>query len=168
MGMNRYADDVEPPTVVLENENGRLVVGGVDIIRNGDYNRYDHVISIISRRQLDFFLSQSEKTNWTQRHDVYEKEDAVNEDLLQLFDNIADDIHDSLLKGCSVFVHCFMGRSRSIAVTAAYLIKYGRMTTAEALLFLRRKRWIGINDGFRRQLQAYQEATGKRSSGGET
>lgn len=71
----------------------------------------------------------------------------------------ADWIHSSLTNDSSanVLVHCNWGKSRSVAIVLAYLMKINGMSLDEALAYIRSKRCIAQpNEGFMRQLKAYE------------
>ena len=60
--------------------------------------------------------------------------------------------------GENCLVHCKLGISRSAAVVIAYLIKYYKLSTDEAVDFVKSKRTsIKPNDGFMRQLYTYEK-----------
>lgn len=58
-----------------------------------------------------------------------------------------------------MLVHCAMGKSRSVAITMAYLLRqYPKQTVASALSLVRESRPIAEpNDGFMAQLELYKE-----------
>lgn len=59
----------------------------------------------------------------------------------QIIDNqVLEKIHNNLLKGNKVLVHCRMGRQRSAAIVACYLIKYHNYTCSSVINFIRNKR----------------------------
>ncbi|KAM5555268.1 hypothetical protein ABKV19_023256 [Rosa sericea] len=51
----------------------------------------------------------------------------------QHFDECFDYIEEAKRSGGSVLVHCFVGRSRSVAIAVAYLLKKHGMTIFQAL-----------------------------------
>lgn len=61
--------------------------------------------------------------------------------------------------GGGVLVHCFAGRSRSVTIILAYLMKKHRMSLSHALELVRSKRpQVGPNPGFMIQLQSFQKS----------
>ena len=78
------------------------------------------------------------------------------------FDQIADFIHNAIEneKG-KVFVHCYMGISRSTTSILAYLIKHLKWPLLKARNFVQSKRPIVYpNDGFIRQLTSFAKRHG--------
>ena len=67
-------------------------------------------------------------------------------------------------------MHCFAGVSRSATIVIAYLMQELGMSLVDAMQHVRKQRYfINPNDGFRRQLQAFQrELTLKRAQEGTT
>ncbi len=72
----------------------------------------------------------------------YNVVDAEGTDISPLFHTVCEDIHDQVAKGEKVYVHCYWGWSRSPTIVAAYLIKYHRMTTRQALFHIKKKRSV--------------------------
>ncbi|KAM0031995.1 putative phosphoric monoester hydrolase [Helianthus debilis subsp. tardiflorus] len=59
----------------------------------------------------------------------------------------------------NVLVHCFAGRSRSVTVVVAYLMKTHGMSSYEALNLVKSKRSVAApNAGFILQLQSYEKS----------
>lgn len=66
-------------------------------------------------------------------------------------------MHEAVVSGGCVLVHCNAGVSRAATVVAAYLIRHHAMTTSEALNFIKVKRpFIRPNPGFMEQLKEYE------------
>ena len=53
-------------------------------------------------------------------HVQISKADVETEDLLSVFEPVCDMIEGQLAKGKGVLVHCFLGKSRSVAIVMAY------------------------------------------------
>ncbi|KAL9237600.1 hypothetical protein vseg_012128 [Gypsophila vaccaria] len=89
---------------------------------------------------------------------VIEVADREETDLAQYFDECIDFIDEAKRSG-GVLVHCFVGRSRSVTVVLAYLIKKRGMTLSEALELVKSKRpQASPNPGFIKQLQNYEQS----------
>ncbi|KAL7251881.1 hypothetical protein ACSBR1_013684 [Camellia fascicularis] len=68
-------------------------------------------------------------------------------------------IIDTKRTGGGVLVHCFVGRSRSVTIVVAYLMKKHNMSVSEALDLVRSKRPMASpNSGFMLQLQNYEKS----------
>lgn len=73
------------------------------------------------------------------------------------FDSVADKIHSVGRKRGAVLVHCAAGVSRSASLCLAYLMKYHRVSLAEAHAWVKARRpVIRPNGGFWRQLIDYE------------
>jgi len=58
----------------------------------------------------------------------------------------------------NVFVHCQMGKSRSVSFIIAYLMKYEKMKFDEAYIYVKKIRRLAFpNIGFMRQLKEYEK-----------
>ncbi|XP_031477876.1 dual specificity protein phosphatase 1-like isoform X2 [Nymphaea colorata] len=76
-----------------------------------------------------------------------------------------DDFHykkiEAKAAGGGVLVHCFAGRSRSVTIVLAYLMKNRNMSLSEALGHVKSKRpQIAPNEGFILQLQNFEKSLG--------
>ncbi|MGH0177981.1 UNVERIFIED_CONTAM: hypothetical protein FKN15_076189 [Acipenser sinensis] len=81
------------------------------------------------------------------------------------FDSVADKIHSVGRKRGAVLVHCAAGVSRSATLCLAYLMKYHRMSLAEAHAWVKSRRpVIRPNAGFWKQLIEYERRLFGRSS----
>ncbi|CAM8932902.1 unnamed protein product [Rhodiola kirilowii] len=85
---------------------------------------------------------------------VIEVADKADTNLEQYFDECIDFIDEAKRQGGGVLVHCIMGKSRSATIVAAYLMKKHKMSSADALQYVKNKRpLIKPNRGFVSQLQ---------------
>ncbi|XP_010532705.1 PREDICTED: dual specificity protein phosphatase 1 isoform X1 [Tarenaya hassleriana] len=86
---------------------------------------------------------------------VVDKEDT---NLAQYFDDCAGFIDEAKKQGGGVLVHCFVGRSRSVTVVVAYLMKKHGMTLSQALQHVKSKRPVASpNAGFIKQLEELEK-----------
>jgi protein-tyrosine phosphatase len=88
---------------------------------------------------------------------------------LQLYDDMAEElipevlkaahfIDDAIKSGGTVFVHCAMGKSRSVSAIIMYLMHHQRMSYEESLQLIRASRPIAKpNLSYERQLKEYYE-----------
>ncbi|KAL5547720.1 hypothetical protein UlMin_002951 [Ulmus minor] len=85
---------------------------------------------------------------------VADKEDT---NLRQYFEECFEFIDEGKRVGGYVFVHCFVGRSRSVTAVVAYLMKKYRMTVSQAFEYVRSKcSRASPNVGFIRQFQEFE------------
>ncbi len=81
-------------------------------------------------------------------------EDLPSEKISDHFDNFIKFINDNIQKKNNIFVHCYMGISRSPSFIIAYLIKIKKMKYIDALNFVKSKRaQVEPNIGFEFILQ---------------
>jgi atypical dual specificity phosphatase len=91
--------------------------------------------------------------------------DMPHSPLSLYFDSIADKIHSVGRKRGAVLVHCAAGVSRSASLCLAYLMKYHRVSLAEAHAWVKARRpVIRPNGGFWRQLIDYERKLFGRNS----
>ncbi|KAK8684973.1 hypothetical protein V6N13_040985 [Hibiscus sabdariffa] len=87
---------------------------------------------------------------------VLDKEDT---DISQYFDECFNFIDEARRQGGGVLVHCFVGKSRSVTVVVAYLMKKNGMSLSEALEHVRSKRPLAApNPGFIQQLREFEKS----------
>ncbi|KAK7363709.1 hypothetical protein VNO77_05861 [Canavalia gladiata] len=88
--------------------------------------------------------------------DVADRDDV---DLKQYFNECFDFIDEAKRHGGNVLVHCFAGRSRSVTIIVAYLMKTRGMSFSEALQHVRSKRPTAYpNPGFIQQLEDFEKS----------
>ncbi|XP_070762403.1 dual specificity protein phosphatase 14 isoform X1 [Enoplosus armatus] len=161
------------PTAVprLLTENGSLLGGIAQITPNLFLSRGN----VASNRSL--LLSKGitcvvnatiELPNFNWPHMEYVKvplADMPHSPISLYFDSVADKIHSVGRKRGAVLVHCAAGVSRSASLCLAYLMKYHRVSLAEAHAWVKARRpVIRPNGGFWRQLIEYERKLFGRNS----
>ncbi|XP_057872659.1 dual specificity protein phosphatase 1 isoform X1 [Cryptomeria japonica] len=87
--------------------------------------------------------------------------DSVDTDLEQHFEECFTFIDEAKQEEGGVLVHCFAGRSRSVTIIVAYLMRTHRMSLCEALELVKSKRpQAAPNQGFLLQLQHLESCLG--------
>lgn len=107
----------------------------------------------------DPLASSKEYEGFTLKTKCITLADKSDAKLWMYLDAGADWIHDSLegYPNAKVLVHCNWGKSRSVAMVLAYLMKRKGLTLDGALAYVQSKRCIAQpNEGFMRQLKAYE------------
>nr|XP_028951475.1 dual specificity protein phosphatase 1-like [Malus domestica] len=85
--------------------------------------------------------------------------DRVCTDLKQHFDECIEYIDEAKRSGGGVLVHCFVGRSRSVTIIVAYLMKKHGMSISQALEHVKSRRpQASPNAGFISQLQSLERS----------
>lgn len=81
--------------------------------------------------------------------------DTKNENLSRHLPSAIRYIHQNLVQGKKILVHCWAGKSRSPAIVIAYLMFRYSISYEDALMLVKRKRGIvKLNSGFIKQLQS--------------
>jgi tyrosine-protein phosphatase len=62
----------------------------------------------------------------------YKIDDGVKGTIIDFLDPVSDSIHNHITNGKKIYIHCMMGRSRSVSIVIYYLMKYEKMTYDEA------------------------------------
>ncbi|XP_024025897.1 dual specificity protein phosphatase 1 [Morus notabilis] len=84
--------------------------------------------------------------------------DSQDADIKQYFDECCNFIDEAKRSGGAVLVHCIVGKSRSVTVVVAYLMKKHGMSLSEALEHVKSKRPIASpNSGFISQLMEFEK-----------
>ncbi|XP_076928949.1 dual specificity protein phosphatase 1-like [Bidens hawaiensis] len=87
--------------------------------------------------------------------DVHDREEV---DIAQFFDDCFGFINEAKRTG-GVLVHCFVGKSRSVSIVVAYLMKKHGMSFPEAMKLVKSKRPVAApNSGFVLQLKNYEKS----------
>jgi hypothetical protein len=82
--------------------------------------------------------------------------DENNQRILEYLNDAIEFIHTNREKG-NVLIHCFMGASRSVAITVAYLVRYHNLSVEEAIYKIQNLRnIININIDFYIDLEQFQ------------
>ncbi|XP_020700974.1 dual specificity protein phosphatase 1 isoform X1 [Dendrobium catenatum] len=93
---------------------------------------------------------------------IYKKIEVIDTPVTNIskyFHECFDFIDQARHAGGGALVHCFAGRSRSVTVIIAYLMKEHQMSLSQAFSLVKSKRPIvGPNSGFMTQLQNYENS----------
>jgi hypothetical protein len=127
--------------------SGKLYIGGRVALNTYKNYNIDHIITLFK------FNNKIQDV----KHEIYDIIDYDKEEFVQqlndCLDQITSSIHQSLMDGKNVCVHCKGGISRSSTVLIEYLIKYQNMGS-EALDYVKKYRPIICpNPGFYRLLK---------------
>ncbi|KAK3603777.1 hypothetical protein CHS0354_042777 [Potamilus streckersoni] len=83
--------------------------------------------------------------------------DSPDQDLTQYFHECIEFIHSARVQNKGVLVHCLAGVSRSVTITAAYIMTISTLGWRDALNAIRGARNVANpNFGFQKQLQRFQ------------
>ncbi|SZE99827.1 unnamed protein product [Blumeria hordei] len=136
--------------------NDDIFVGGVCALSRTLELRNAGITHIVSVFKSD---SRTVKDCEGFKHLTIEVDDLENENILQSFEKSGNWIESALKERGKVFVHCAMGRSRSVTTVLAYLLrKTPQLSVQEALSMLRDSYPLAEpNSGFMAQLELYRE-----------
>ncbi|KAG2727415.1 hypothetical protein I3843_01G151900 [Carya illinoinensis] len=85
--------------------------------------------------------------------------DREDTDIKQYFDESFDFIDEAKRLGGGVLVHCFVGKSRSVTIVVAYLMKKHGMSLSQALEHVKSRRPLASpNSGFISQLTDFEKS----------
>lgn len=136
--------------------NDDIFVGGVCALSRTSELRKAGITHIVSVFKSD---SRTIKDCEGFKHLTIEVDDLENENILESFEKSGNWIESALKERGKVFVHCAMGRSRSVTIILAYLLrKSPQLSVQEALSVLRDSYPLAEpNSGFMAQLELYRE-----------
>lgn len=146
---DRASNDVGKRVQLADDARGHLFIGSVDAASNEAWLTASAVRAVlnVTREAAHFFPDKL----------VYERveiADELGEAIEVHFQSAADWIHERLVAGANVLVHCMKGKSRSAAIVVNYLMTHCGMTLDAALTTLTDARpTASINDGFMLKLQ---------------
>ncbi|KAH0943112.1 hypothetical protein HID58_002749 [Brassica napus] len=137
----------------------------VRLIKVARVYRQDNVPSLIQQGlYLGSFAAASNKNALKSCNVTHILTEDTN--LEAYFDECIHFIDEAKKQGGSVLVHCFVGKSRSVTIVVAYLMKKHGMTLTQALQHVQSIRPVANpNAGFIRQLQDLEKSLqGKQES----
>jgi len=112
--------------IPLKTDVGKLYLCSRSIINYYNFYNIDHIISMVTVPKLNDVI-----------HDIYEILDDAKLDTIEKMKNIIEEvlpkIHQSIMSGNTVAVHCFAGVSRSATIVIAYLMKYENYSFEKAI-----------------------------------
>jgi hypothetical protein len=127
----RYFNDVFEANKIIEN----LWLGGITSTCNREALQNKNINLIITA-----VLGSCATFPYNFQYDRAKLKDNDSDVILPEIQRLVPIIHQELKQNKGVLVSCIKGRSRSCTIVAAYLIKYHKMTTQEALNFIKDKR----------------------------
>ena len=147
--MQKYIDDTFEASEILNN----LWLGAVSSSCNREMLHENGIETVVSA-----ILGSSAAYPFDFNYERSKLRDVEDEDIKSEFYRLLPIIHTELLNNKGMLVHCIFGKSRSASIVAAYLIKYKKMTTEEALRFIKSKRaQVSPNQSYIRQLKEFEE-----------
>lgn len=116
------------------------------------------VITAMDSEELDYYNIDGDIDFKGAAWKWLDVEDVEEEPLDIYFEYVCKAIDEVRGSGKATLVHCMAGVSRSATLAAAYLMWHYKWTAAQALAFLKERRpVVDPNEGFRRQLAAWEE-----------
>lgn len=137
---------------------GGLWIGNIfdaNNINSLKLSKINHVLTIIDDQEKIDILKKLYKTNGI-THKVIIACDIEVIKLRPFYEEAISFIKSGLENG-NIMVHCMGGMSRSVSMVIAYLLKTTGGDYMDLLRQIKQKRFIMVNDGFAKELKAYQE-----------
>jgi protein-tyrosine phosphatase len=132
--------------------DGFLFLGNRECLANeGELKRLgiDHVLSVISTTDENSI----NVPQWTQHLRLHAL-DSCKEDITKLFHPACSFIERTRAIAGRILVHCVAGRSRSVTIVLAYMMRHRQMTLDSAFSLVKSRRpYVWPNDAFWEQLQ---------------
>jgi len=144
------------PSEILD---GFLFLGNIDNAKSvcsAGLFGIDRILSVLVEPHEGHYLSMWEEIVACTRtqHQFLRIEDAVDEDISELFSPACEFLEQARIAGSRVIVHCLAGRSRSAAIVLAYLMRCHGKTLYDGFMMVKNKRpAILPNVGFWKQLR---------------
>lgn len=126
-----------------------LYLGSYDDIKNKFYNEINAKLILNVTKECKYDSGDIKQIK-------LEYADNPNANILEGIETTLELIHQHISKSENVFVHCYMGKSRSVTIILAYLITYQNFTLKEAYDHVKSLRNICPNIGFMRKLMSYE------------
>jgi len=146
--LQRYIDNSFEANQIIEN----LWLGALQSSCNREALKERNIETIVSA-----ILGASAVFPFDFNYERAKLRDVEYEDILGDLDRLLPEIHKNLIQKKGVLVHCHHGKSRSVSIVAAYLIKYKHMSAGEALKFIKEKRsQIDPNPSYISQLHTFE------------
>jgi len=131
----------------------QLWITDISGVREQDTSRFDRVITVCQDEVSDNVGCEYEHFNMA---DGPHNTGYGGEFSYDLFADAADAVYDALAGGETVLVHCHVGQNRSVAVSAAALVRFNSLSHIEALTLIQESRPIANpTETFRDHLQQY-------------
>ena len=147
-------DDISKILENTEKDGGTIFLGNISSAKNINLLNdlgIKAVISLDSKQRVSYYDDE------ILFHKVITAKDEEFYDLSQHFNEIFEFIEEKR-RFTNILIHCYAGKSRSVAIIIAYLIKKYHMKFEEAFSFVKNKRKeICPNLGFIQQLKKFEE-----------
>lgn len=130
---NKYVNDVE---YNVNNICKNIWLGNIQIAQNKkfvDNEKIECIINVTKDIPNKFNSIKSYTYHIRDR-------DACQKNLMEIMEKSAKNIHENILNGKNILVHCKRGHHRSAAVLAFYLMKYHNKSLIESIKLIKARR----------------------------
>jgi protein-tyrosine phosphatase len=143
-------------------QGAMLYLSGRSVLNSYKEYGFDHLVSMMNTCPIERLedSATSKASNPEFKHEIIDIEDSSDEENVKkmkaCLTSVLPSIHESIINGKRVCVHCKAGVSRSATVVIAYLMKYEKMNWHEAIQRVRELRPIICpNKGFLQILKEF-------------
>jgi protein-tyrosine phosphatase len=133
-----------------------LYLGSFEDVQNSERARAHKIQAIFNMASGECQYNWIKQNHGFKIHE-YNLKDNYTCDISVHFDSVADLINDYVSNGSPVFIHCFLGKSRSAAFVLAYLMKYKGLSLQQAFGHVSSIREIQPNIMFIKYLMTYEQ-----------
>jgi len=121
-------------------------------------NYYSKNNNFIKEKKINYIIHLSKNEPFLKKNNIeeiripidYNNNDSIediNNIMYQYLYDITDSVHDKILSANNVLIIGYNDKQDIDTIIIAYLIKYGKLTINQSLLFLKTKKNILENDG---------------------
>jgi len=134
-----------------------LWLGNINIARNSIFFTKNNIKIVFNcSKDINFF------SNYTENIRIPIDDNLKKTEIKKMYDYLdkaADLINTKLSNNEGVLVHCYAGKQRSATIIAAFLMKYGKLKSLDAIQSIKSKRLIAFTPliNFKQALFKYEK-----------
>jgi len=133
-----------------------IIIGNGETVCDISYLKSLGVTHVLNTAEQHVMVNPAKYANHGIQYFGFHVDDLPHCDISRYFHRSTDFIHSAVSGGGLVVVNCYMGLSRSASCVLAYLMAKQDMSLNKALDYIKRSRAVRPNEGFLRQLKAFE------------